>query len=444
MMSRHTPIARPLQSDSIPGSAGDPVEAAMTIDTIAATANLREVIARFRDQPDLEALPVVEEDGRPIGAVLERDIRRLLLNPFGHALLCNHSLYRRLDGFVSQVPIADRAMGLGHLFALISGGEGHDAVILTEEGRFFGVVSGRNLLRMAADREAALAAGRAARLRRIGRASAAMRAEADLMAREMAGASDQLADAARTMNDHAGDAGVKGLSVMAAAAQAADNVGAIADQGRTLVDELESLGREVGQARASTARVGALVEEGGIRARQLNRATGEIGAVVEAIDMIARRINLLALNATIEAARAGPAGRGFAVVAAEVKALAQQTRESARDIAGRIMGVRSGVDEVAAGQAGIEAAITALDGLSSTIDDTVARNQAAGARISANVDDAAGANAHIREQAAEISATASDAAAGSHAVIGIARSLSVGAERLQQRLGRFLEEIEAA
>ena len=439
-MSRHIAIARPAPSDPVP----DPIEAAMTTDTIVATANLREVIARFRDEPDMEVLPVVEEDGRPVGAVLERDIRRLLLNPFGHALLCNHSLYRRLDGFVSQVPIADSSMGLGHLFALISGGEGHDAVILTDEGRFRGVVSGRNLLRMAADREATLATGRAARLRRIRQASEAMRAEAAAMARDMAGASEQLEDAARTMNHRAGDAGAKGLSVMAAAAQAADNVGAIADQGRTLVEELESLGREVGQARASTERVSELVEEGGIKARQLHDATREIGAVVETIDTIARRINLLALNATIEAAHAGEAGRGFAVVAAEVKALAQQTREAARHISGRIMGVRSGVSDVAAGQSGIEAAIVALDGLSSTIDETVVRNQEAGARISANVRDAAGANAHIREQAAEISARATDAAAGSDAVLDIARSLNVGADRLQQRLGRFLEEIEVA
>jgi len=435
-MSRHSVIERPVQTD--------PIEAAMTTDTIAATANLREVIARFRDQPELEALPVIDETGRPIGAVLERDIRRLLLNPFGHALLCNHSLYRRLDGFVSQVPVADIGMGLGHLFALISGGEGHHALILTDGGRFRGVVSGRTLLRMAADREAALATRRAARLRRIGQASEAMRAEAALMSREMAGASQQLEIAARTMNRQASEAGSKGLSVMAAAAQAADNVGAIAEQGQTLVEALEALDREVGQARASTTRVSALIEEGGIKARQLNEATQEIGEVVETIDGIARRINLLALNATIEAARAGPAGRGFAVVASEVKALAQQTRDSARRIAARIMGVRGGVAEVAAGQAGIEAAIGALDGLSSTIDEAVDHNRAAGERISANVRDAAGANDHIREQAAEISANASDAATGSEAMIDIARSLSVGADRLQQRLGLFLEEIEVA
>jgi methyl-accepting chemotaxis protein len=106
--------------------------------------------------------------------------------------------------------------------------------------------------------------------------------------------------------------------------------------------------------------------------------------------------------------------------------------------------VRAGVDDVAAGQAGIEAAIAALEGLASSIDEAVVRNRAAGAMISANVRDAAGANEHIRGEAAELSATASDAAKGSDQMIGIARSLMAGAGRLHERLDRFLEEIEMA
>jgi methyl-accepting chemotaxis protein len=436
-MSRHFALAAGPTRD-------DAVRAAVTDQCIAAEAGLREVIARFRARPELEALPVVDAGRRPVGAVLERDIRRLLLNPFGHALLDNHSLYRSLDGFVVPVPIADLDAGMAQLFALISEGDGHDALILTEAGRFVGSISGRTLLRMAAGREAALAARRARRLRRIGEASQAMRAEAALMSGEIVAVSDQLQDAARAMNGRAGDAGAQGLSVMTAAAQAAANVGEIASQGRLLVEDLQGLGREVGQARASTARIGTLIEEGGLRARQLSEATHEIGEVVEAIDAIARKISLLALNATIEAARAGAAGRGFAVVAAEVKMLAQQTRDAARQIGTRITGVRSGAAGVAAGQAGIETAITTLDALATTIDATVARNRAAGERISANVRDAAGANDHIREQAAEISATATHAAQGSEAMMGIARSLSLGADRLQRRLGLFLEEIEVA
>ena len=436
-MTFQTAIAAARPGEDVP-------EAALMTAAIADSAELREVIALFSAQPDLEALPVIDSEGRPVGAVLERDVRRLLLNPFGHALLQNHSLYRHLDGFISAVPIADIGAGLGHFFALISEGSGHDAVILTEQGRFRGTVGGRTLLRMAADREAAIAARREARLRRIARATEVMRTEAGLLSTEIAGASSQLEGAARAMNARAGDAGAKGLSVMAAAAQAADNVGEIAAQGQQLAGELQDLGREVAEARLSTARVSELIEDGGRRARQLSETSREIGEVVGTIDQIARRINLLALNATIEAARAGESGRGFAVVASEVKLLAQQTRDAAGQIATRIHGVQSGVGSVASAQAGIESAIATLDGLASTLEEAVARNGAASQRISANVHDAAGANEHIRAQAAEISATASDAAVGSATMIGIARSLTAGADRLQQRFDRFLEDIDKA
>jgi len=70
--------------------------------------------------------------------------------------------------------------------------------------------------------------------------------------------------------------------------------------------------------------------------KKLGIAAKEIGHVTDVIKKIADKTNLLALNATIEAASAGEAGKGFTVVASEIKDLANQSAESADDIASRI------------------------------------------------------------------------------------------------------------
>ena len=75
---------------------------------------------------------------------------------------------------------------------------------------------------------------------------------------------------------------------------------------------------------------------------KLGNAAKEIGHVTDVIKRIADKTNLLALNATIEAASAGEAGKGFAVVAGEIKELANQSAQSADDIARRIEGIQSG------------------------------------------------------------------------------------------------------
>ncbi|NBD19249.1 hypothetical protein GTZ97_01005 [Aquabacterium fontiphilum] len=97
------------------------------------------------------------------------------------------------------------------------------------------------------------------------------------------------------------------------------------------------LAADLSRSASDIATQGGVAVEAVVSAMQsLAERSREISEIVAVIDQIAFQTNILALNAAVEAARAGPQGRGFAVVAAEVRALAQHSAGSARQIRGLV------------------------------------------------------------------------------------------------------------
>jgi methyl-accepting chemotaxis protein len=131
--------------------------------------------------------------------------------------------------------------------------------------------------------------------------------------------------------------------------------------GRT-VKAVEQSGEVVGKAITAMADIEASAEQ--------------IGHIIGAIDEIAFQTNLLALNAGIEAARAGDSGRGFAVVAQEVRALAQRSAESAREIKALVATTKNQVD------AGVQMVNKTQDAISSIVGQVVDINQSVAALAS--------------------------------------------------------------
>jgi ABC-type transport system substrate-binding protein len=120
--------------------------------------------------------------------------------------------------------------------------------------------------------------------------------------------------------------------------QLASEVTATAERGQALVGDSVKGMLRIGE---TVRKVAEIVDSLGARSM-------EIGRIVDVIQEVADQTNLLALNAAIIASQAGEHGRAFGVVANEVRALAERTARSTREIAKVVSGIREAVDTAVA------------------------------------------------------------------------------------------------
>jgi len=115
--------------------------------------------------------------------------------------------------------------------------------------------------------------------------------------------------------------------------QVATTTNLVAGKSSKAAETAQEGGKSVDKAISQMIQIEQAVNNSAQVVTKLGERSKEIGQIVDTISGIAGQTNLLALNAAIEAARAGEQGRGFAVVAEEVRKLAEQSQDAAKQIA---------------------------------------------------------------------------------------------------------------
>ncbi|WP_256759970.1 methyl-accepting chemotaxis protein [Cohnella sp. WQ 127256] len=264
-----------------------------------------ELLKRFREKNELECIVVCDEQHRPLGLIMKSRFFRLVGSLYGASLFGHKPASNLMDSqplcaeiTIDPQELIDRALSRAEETF-------YDAVLLTDNGKFVGVLTMNDLLNVSRllQREA------------VNRQIRTIR-DTENMITNMHESIANVTDATKETQS------------------CSERIAEITDQGR---DELGDMLRlfTLWSSNASKQEEAVL---------QLKERTTAVDGISRLISDLAEQCNLLAVNATIEAARAGEQGKGFGVVANEIRILADQTKRSTTQISSLIKSMAEAVN----------------------------------------------------------------------------------------------------
>ncbi|MGZ7445178.1 methyl-accepting chemotaxis protein [Paenibacillus sp. TH7-28] len=280
-----------------------------SVPVIGREESCRGVLQRFQRDSDLSCIVLCDESNKPLGILMRDRFYRFLAGRFAADLFYD----RPASGFADEHPlVCDLQTPARDVVDAALNREGvhfYEGLIMTENGRFYGILTVQDLMRMSRD----------------------LQREADQIRGEVVRGSYSLIKDIEHSVRQVSDSAERSL-------RESESMSGQAETGRAELEVVKAaFDRVLETSRSQAAQMSELLER-----------TQQISSITASIQALANLSGILALNASIEAAHAGEHGRGFAVVASEIRKLALQTQKLSGEIGETLDIVNRHVQQAAA------------------------------------------------------------------------------------------------
>ena len=403
--------------------------------SVLKTDTLRATLELFREYPAMRLLAVVDNHNMPVGVIREHDIRSLLFNPFGHALMCNPGFGQDIGRLIVDCAVAETIAGEHGLIAAFSSYSNSPGLVVTSQGMFTETLSGEDL----AER---MAAARVSRAERIAENGGSFTTEIVSLSSGLSDAASRMQSLSESLVGQAKGMTDAAQNVASGAAQSSMGLQDVNERGRQLAMALEQLAKVALQASDVRMQTRDVIEATEPQIAALGESGKEIRAIIDVIRDIGRKTNFLALNAQIEAVRSDDNIEGFVAVADEIKQLSRQTKGSADEVSGKADRIGAVVGDVLSGHREIVRAMETMSDISGRIDSAVAEQSSTSLIIAGFVEQAADATKDISAGAHHIGALAQDLYADAREIEQFSTLLLSSAAEINAKSRQFVHSIQ--
>jgi methyl-accepting chemotaxis protein len=239
--------------------------------------------------------------------------------------------------------------------------------------------------------------------------------------------------------------------VRASAEQAARRAQEVATQAETSAQVSDEGTSTVEQLVAGMNGIRDKVQDIARNILSLSQQTQLVGDITATVNDLADQSNMLALNAAIEAAKAGEQGKGFAVVAAEVRNLAEQSKQATAQAQTILSEIQRGTNQAVlvteegtrVVEGGVELAQRSGDAISQ-LAGTIRETAQAAKAIAASAHEQSIGMDQIAQAMGDINQMTTQFVAGAQQSQGAAEGVRDLADRLQDLIARYRVQAQQA